>query len=72
MVLHRADEGKGARNIVVRNDEGHAAELVDVVIDPSERFLDVGMRPLLKGASEIDADQFSENTGIRAFKIVFG
>ncbi|KKD05950.1 hypothetical protein TN53_21485 [Streptomyces sp. WM6386] len=59
-----AGEGEGAGDVVVGDDQRDAEVVVDVPADLSEPVGDVLVGPALDGASETDADDLAENSGV--------
>ena len=72
VVRERAQEGKGAGDVVVGDDQGHVFALVDVVPDLAEFGHDAVVGPAFEGAAEIDADNFAEHAGVGALEVVIG
>ena len=67
-----AQEGEGAGDVVVGDDQGHVLALVDVVPDLAEFGHDAVVGPAFEGAAEVDADDLAEHAGVDALEIVGG
>ena len=65
-----AQEGEGARDVVVGDDKGDVQIFVNVVVDFTEPLAENLVGPALEGAAEVDADQFAEDAGVDAFAVV--
>ena len=72
VVLQRADEGEGAADVVVGDDQRHVELVVDVVVDLAQAPLDGFVRPSLERAPQVDADQLAEHAGVDALLVVRG
>ena len=70
MVLERANEGEGPRDVVVGDDQRAIKAVVDIIFDRAELAQDALMGPALERPPEVDADEFAEHCGIGAFRIV--
>ena len=70
VVLHRADEGEGAADVVVGDDQTLVEFVVDVIVDLAEAFLDALVGPALEGPAEVDADDLAEHARVDALLVV--
>ena len=69
-VLQGADEDEGARDVVVRHDQGPAEALVHVTGDLPQLRLDPLVQPTLDRAPQVDADDLAEHPGVDPLGIV--
>ncbi len=66
MVLERANEGEGPRDVVVADDQRAIKAVVDVILDRVELAQDALMGPVLERPPEVDSDDFAEHCGVGA------
>lgn len=67
-----AQECKRARDIVVGDDKRLAQALVDIVVDFAELVLDPLVAPAFERTSQVDADNFAQNTCVDALFVIIG
>jgi hypothetical protein len=72
VVRQGADEGERAGDVVVGDDEGDAALLVDVVVHLAQLAHDLLVAPALEGAAQVHADDLTEHAGVDALLVVGG
>ena len=75
IICQRAQKGKGAGDIVVGDDQDVVAQplvaaFVLIVPDLAQLGHDLVIPPAFKRATQIDADDFAEHTGIDTFEVV--
>ena len=64
VVIESAGKDERSADVIIGDDKRHTKALVNVVVNLADSLFDLPPAPSFEGSAEINADQFSKNSGV--------